>query len=268
MMEVKKRFYFKKRPGMWFDIAVMMFFLVIILTPMALIVRKSFSIRGIQNYVAVFETGLLTNVKNSMMIAGGTVAIVLCVICPAAYAFSKFSFKGFKMLYYVSILGMMVPSVVMLVPIMLLGKELNLMNNLAGVIFPLSAIIAPFMLLILKNSIDDHPTEIYEAAFVDGCSKFRILFSVVVPMSKPTLLVITLFAFMDSWNEFFLPLALLRTPNMMTVTVIPMRFYEEFGADQPKIFAASVLIVLPVVLLYLLVQQYFEAGFTTGAVKG
>jgi ABC-type glycerol-3-phosphate transport system permease component len=210
----------------------------------------------------------MRNVINSGIITLGTIAIVLCIICPAAYAFSKFKFAFSKTLYYLSILGMMIPSVVMLIPIMVLGKTLHLMNSLIGVILPLSALTAPFMLLILKNSIDDHPVELYEAAFVDGCSFFRMLFSIVVPMSKPTLLVIVLFIFMNGWNEYFLPLALLRSPQMMTVTVIPSRFAEEFGQDLPKIFAGSVMLVLPVVVVYLSIQRYFEAGFTTGAIKG
>ena len=246
----------------------MLVFVAIIVLPMVLIVRKSFFIRGFGNYLAVFEEGLMTNVVNSLIISLGTIFLDLCLIYPAAYGYSKFRFKGSRIMYYITLIGMMVPSVVMLVPIMVMGKQLNLMNNLFGVVFPLSALTSPFMLLILKNAIDDHPMEIYEAAYVDGCSKFRMLFTIVIPMSKATLLVIILFIFMDSWNEFLLPLALLRSPDKMTVTVIPMRFYEEFGADQPKIFAASVLIVMPVVILYLCIQHYFEEGITTGAVKG
>jgi raffinose/stachyose/melibiose transport system permease protein len=266
-MTIKSTF-FRKNKRKIFDTAIMSLMALIVIFPMFLIVRRSFTIRGFGNYAAVLEGGILTNVKNSFIISIGTIIVVLLLICPAAYAFSKFNFRYKNLLYYAAILGMMIPSVVLLVPILVLGKSLNLMNNLFGVILPLSALRAPFMLLILKNSIDDHPVELYESAFVDGCSRLRMLFSIALPLSKPTLLVVTIFVFMDSWNEFFLPLALLRSPDKMTITVVPTRFFEEFGADQPKIFAASVLIVQPVIIVYLLLQKYFEMGFTTGAVKG
>jgi ABC-type glycerol-3-phosphate transport system permease component len=208
------------------------------------------------------------NIQNSFYITIATIIVVLLLVVPAAYAFSKFRFWLSDFLYYLAIFGMMIPSVIMLVPIMVMGKTLHLMNNLMGVVFPLTALTGPFMLLILKNSIDDHPGELYEAAYVDGCSFFRMIFNIVVPLSKPTLLVITLFVFMNSWNEYFLPLALLRDPKLMTITTIPERFYEDFGADIPKVFAGSVMMVLPVVVVYLLIQRYFEEGFTSGAIKG
>jgi ABC-type glycerol-3-phosphate transport system permease component len=253
---------------MLLDFIVLTAFVFIVAFPMFLIVRKSFFVRGFGNYIEVYKTGIMRNVLNSTIVTFGTIGVVLFLICPSAYAFSKFKFTFSRQLYYLSILGMMIPSVVMLVPIMVMGKTFHLMNSLIGVILPLSALTAPFMLLILKNSIDDHPPDLYEAAYVDGCSFFRMLFAIVLPMSKPTLLVIILFIFMNGWNEYFLPLALLRSPQLMTVTVIPSRFYEEFGADQPKIFAGAVMMVLPVVAVYLGIQRYFEAGFTTGAIKG
>jgi raffinose/stachyose/melibiose transport system permease protein len=260
--------YMRRRQDLIVDFVVIMLVVCIVALPMVLVLRQSFGMRGFGNYIQVYKTGILRNVINSGIITLGTIFIVLCIVCPAAYAFSKFRFGFSKFLYYVSILGMMIPSVVMLVPIMVLGKTLHLMNSLIGVILPLSAMTAPFMLLILKNAIDDHPLELYEAAHVDGCSFFRMLFSIVLPMSKPTILVIILFVFMNGWNEYFLPLALLRNPQLMTVTIIPSRFAEEFGQDVPKIFAASVMMVLPVVVVYLAIQPYFEQGFTTGAIKG
>jgi ABC-type glycerol-3-phosphate transport system permease component len=250
------------------DFIILMIFVFIVAFPMILMIRKSFFVRGFRNYIEVYKTGIMRNVWNSTIITFGTIGVVLFLICPAAYAFSKFRFSFSNKLYYLSILGMMIPSVVMLIPIMVMGKTFHLMNSLIGVVLPLSALTGPFMLLILKNAIDDHPLELYEAAYVDGCSFFHMLFALVLPLSKPTLLVIILFVFMNGWNEYFLPLALLRSPQLMTVTVIPSRFFEEFGADQPKIFAGSVMMVLPVVVVYLAIQRYFEAGFTTGAIKG
>ncbi|SDS87785.1 carbohydrate ABC transporter membrane protein 2, CUT1 family [Paraoerskovia marina] len=239
------------------------------LFPLVAIVSKSFEGAGFyENYSTVLTTTpILRSAMNSAIIAIGVISIVYVITMLAGYAFAKMGFKGKKLVFNAILVGLILPNIALIVPLFIGVQALGMFNNYLAVIIPLAATTTPFTLLLTRNYMQSIPTEVLEAATIDGCSSFSTLIRIVLPLAKPISAVVVVWTFLGAWNEFFLPLIFLQDPNMQTVTTIPMYFTSTYGSDQPKIFAALVLISLPVVILYLVFQKFFEKGMTAGAIK-
>jgi ABC-type glycerol-3-phosphate transport system permease component len=136
-----------------------------------------------------------------------------------------------------------------------------------AVVVPLSAVVVPFTLTLVKGYLDDLPDEILEAARVDGATTFGTLIRIVIPLSGPISAVVILWTFLQAWNEFFLPLLVMQREDSRAITQIPAYFTSQYGSDVPKIFAALVLMSLPVTIAYLLAQRSFQQGLTAGSLK-
>ena len=220
------------------------------------------------NYAAVLtQTPFARSTLNSAVISLGVIALVYACTMLAAFAFSKMHFRGKKLVFNAILVGLVLPSIALVVPLFIMVQRTGLFNNYLSVIVPLATTIVPFTLLLTRNYIAGIPDEVLEAARLDGCSSFGTLVRVVLPLSRPITAVIIVWAFLQGWNEFFLPLLFFQDPNMQTVTTIPLYFTSTYGSDQPKIFAALVLICLPVVIAYLCLQKFFEKGLSAGAIK-
>lgn len=242
---------------------------LLFISPFIMMIIKSLENGGLDNYTKVFETSQLGyNFISSTVITACTVFLVLLVTLPAAFAFSKLKLRGSSALYYFIMSAMMMPPAVSLVPLLMLVKNMGLLDNYFSVIFPFVALFIPFAVLITRNSMDDLPNEILEAAYIDGASTFQSFMLIIVPLSRATILVTITFTFMNAWNEYLYPLCFLRSSELQTVTVVPMRFLGSYYGNIPQVFAAGNMILLPVVILYLFLQKYFEAGFVNGAIKG
>ncbi len=240
---------------------------VIWVLPLVHLLRVS-TTGGLQNYAEVLgSAGLARNLLNSAVVSIGTIAIVVAVASPAAFAVSKLRFVGRVPLYLLVLSGLMLPAAVILVPLSQIVRALNWDNTYQAVILPYAALAAPFALVILKSAYDALPDELLEAAAIDGASLTRTWLRVFAPLTAPTLLMVVLWTFLGAWNEFLLALLFLHTTDMQTVTVVPLQFQLQFFAEVPKIFAALVLIQLPVVAAYLLFQRKVEQGLAAGAVK-
>lgn len=237
--------------------------------PLVAIVLTSFEGQGaIENYTAVItRTPFLRFLLNSAIIAAGAIAITFVSTMLAAYAFSKMRFPGRRQLFIVVLGGLVLPAIALIVPIFSIVLGLGIMNTYIAVILPLAAITIPFTLLLTKNFLDGVPDEILEAARIDGANSLVTLIWVVMPLARPIIAVVLVWTFLQSWNEFFLPLLLLQSTDMQAVTQVPLYFTSEYGSDTPKIFASLVLISLPVTIAYLSLQRLFERGLTAGAVK-
>jgi raffinose/stachyose/melibiose transport system permease protein len=222
----------------------------------------------IANYSAVFtQTPFLADTLNSAAISIGTIVVVYCLTMLAGYAFSKLHLSARALLFNSFLVGLSLPSIALIVPLFTIVQKLGLFNNYFSVILPLSAVTLPFTLLLVRNYLRGIPNEILEAAKLDGCNSFSTLIRVVLPLSKPITAVVIVWAFLQSWNEFFLPLLFLQNPALQTLTQIPTYFTSTYGSDVPKIFAALVLISVPIVVTYLLLQKFFERGLSAGAIK-
>lgn len=237
--------------------------------PLIAIVAKTFDGAGfVDNYLAVLtKTPLLQSLFNSAVIAAGVIVLVYVCTMLAGYALSKMRFAGKTVIFNAILVGLVLPTIALIVPLFIFVSTFELFNNYLAVIIPLATTIIPFTLLLTRNYLIAIPDEVLEAARIDGCNSFGVLIRVVLPLAKPITAVLIVWAFLQSWNEFFLPLLFLPDPNLGTVTTIPLYFTSTYGSDQPKIFAALVLISLPIVIAYLALQKFFEKGLSAGAIK-
>ncbi|MGC3953553.1 MAG: carbohydrate ABC transporter permease [Propionicimonas sp.] len=237
--------------------------------PLIWIVAISFEGAGaVANYSAVItRTPFLQFLINSVAMSAGTVAVVFVCTMLAGYALGKLHFAGRELLFRAIVAGMMLPVIALIVPIYMLVKQAQLFNNFLAVIIPLCTVILPMTILLTRNYIQSLPEELMDAAKLDGATSFGTLIRVVMPLSRPIVAVIVVWSFLNAWNEFLLPLLFLQQESLQAITQIPTYFTATYGSDVPKIFAALVLMCLPIVVTYLAFQKFFERGLTAGALK-
>ncbi|MFT4110885.1 carbohydrate ABC transporter permease [Propionicimonas sp.] len=237
--------------------------------PLLWIVMISFEGAGAAaNYAAVFtQTPFVRFLFNSLLISIGTVALVFVCTMLAGYALGKLEFRGRELIFTGILAGLMLPAVALIVPLFMTVRRFGLFNNFLAVIVPLTAVLLPMTILLARNFIKGIPDELLDAARIDGATSFGALTRIVIPLSRPIIAVVIVWAFLNSWNEFLLPLLFLQDTSLQAVTQIPTYFTSTYGSDVPKIFAALVLMCLPIVIAYLAFQKFFERGLTAGALK-
>ena len=223
----------------------------------------------LQNYYDLFDNvPFALYFRNSAIVATGTMVLSLFVASLGAYGFTRFRFRGRAPLLTAMLVAYMIPSVVLLVPLLVLFRSYGLINTFPGLILAESTIAAPFVLLLLINYLHALPRELEEAAQVDGCSRLGTLLRIVLPLSLPGLVAGGLFAFIISWNNFLFAFLFTSTDDVKTLPVL-MRL---FALGEPAVWgvstAGAVLSTLPVALLFLAFQRLFIGGLASGAVKG
>jgi len=236
--------------------------------PLASLVKNSLDRDGLGNYAAVIaEGGVITSLVNSAIITVITVAAVVVITSLAGFAFSRLRFPLRTTVYAALLTGLMLPAGAILVPFSQLNRALGWGNTYAAVVFPYIALFFPLGLLLLKNAFDNIPDELFEAAALDGAGVWRMFRSVALPLIVPAASLVALWTFLSTWNEFLLALLFLNDPAVQPVSVIPLRFQQQYFIDVPKIFAALLLSQLPVVLLYIVTQRRFNLGLLAGTGK-
>lgn len=237
--------------------------------PLLWIVMISFGGEGAAaNYGAVFtQTPFARFLVNSLIISVGTVGLVVAATMLAGYALGKLRFKGRELIFTGILAGLMLPGTALVVPLFTMVRRFGLFNNYIAVIVPLAAGLLPMTILLTRNFVKGIPDELLDAARIDGATTFGALIRIVIPLSRPIIAVVVVWAFLNSWNEFFLPLLFLQDTSLQAVTQIPTYFTSTYGSDVPKIFAALVLMCLPIVVAYVAFQKFFERGLTAGALK-
>jgi ABC-type glycerol-3-phosphate transport system permease component len=236
------------------------------------------SVRGIQyfpaeptlqNYALLFgNVPFAIYFRNSLIVAGGTMTLALTVASLGAYGFARFRFRGRGPLLVAMLMAYMIPSVVLLVPLLVIFRSYGLINTYPGLILAETTITAPFALLLMINYFSTLPRELEEAAQIDGCSRLGALVRIVLPLSVPGLVAAGLLAFIMTWNHFLFAFLFTSTDDVKTLPVI-MRL---FALGEPAIWgvsgAGAVLTTLPVALLFLLFQRMLISGLAAGALKG
>ncbi len=206
---------------------------------------------------------------NSIIVAFSTVLLSLIIGCLSAYAFSRFKFKGSAtiMLFILSV--QMFPMVLLLIPIFITFRTMNLLNTYYALILAHTIFSLPFIIWILKAFFDTIPKELEEAAYIDGCGRFRAFAQIVLPLIIPSIVGAAVYAFLVSWNDFVFALTLTARTNMRTLPVgMALMYIGEFRYRWGDMMAASVVTTLPVVILFVFLQRYLVKGLTAGAVKG
>jgi len=223
----------------------------------------------LQNYVDLFRNvAFVTYFRNSTVVATGTMLLTLAVASLGAYAFVRFRFPGRSPLLVAMLMAYMIPSVVLLVPLLVIFRSYGLINTYQGLILAEATNTAPFALLLLINYFAALPRELEEAAQVDGCGRLRTLVRIVLPLAVPGLVAAGLFAFIAAWNNFLFAFLFTTTDRVKTLPIM-MRL---FALGEPAVWgvsaAGAILTTLPIVLLFLLFQRMLMSGLAAGAVKG
>lgn len=236
--------------------------------PLVAMVQGSLAGQGWGNYATVLSLPLLPGFfLNSAIVAVSVILIVLACTMTAAFGFSKLRIAGREVYFWLLLAALTLPGVVLLAPLFATISQVGAYNTLWAVILPLAALQVPFTVLLARNFVDGIPDELIEAARVDGATVVRIFWSVLLPLTRPIIAAIVVLVFINSWNEYLLPLLFLQTPDKQTVTLVPSFFIGQYNNDQTKVLAAAVLVGLPVVVAYICLQRFFERGLAAGALK-
>ena len=236
--------------------------------PIFLIVVRSLNGGGLQNYLDVIEdTPFVLFVRNSVFVSITVVAIVLVASLGAAFVLDVLRPRGSALMAVAILSGLALPSIAIIVPVYALMDRFGLINTFWAVIIPLSAISIPFGVLLTGNHMRGLPGELYEAAKLDGATSLQFLLRVLLPLSWQILAVVAVFTFLSAWNEYLLPLVFLQDLNLQVAAQLPTYFHGERQIVVPKLFAANVLISVPVLILYILLQGQFRKGLSGGAIK-
>jgi len=205
---------------------------------------------------------------NSLILCTASVAVAVTFAALAAFAFAQMSFKGKNLLFYLFILGMMIPIHVTLIPLnRLLGSSgLGIKGGLLALAGPYIGFALPVSILILKGAFSTLPKDLLDAARVDGCNAVQVFLHVALPLSRPVLATVIIFNFLTMWNEFAFALTLLG-PGVRTLTLALNDFKGEHDILITQTSAALLLVVLPLIVVYVFAQKHIIRGLTAGAVK-
>lgn len=223
----------------------------------------------LDNYLFVLtDPKLVTSLFNSLLVSIGGTGLSVAVSALGAYAFARFEFKG-KNLLMSTILGLfMIPVVINIIPLYIMLANVGLLNSLLALVLTFQILIIPLNIFLLKNYFETIPKELEEAALIDGCSKLRALWHIIVPMSIPGFLIAAILSFRFSWNEFVLPIVLSNKPDVMVFQVALYQFISLYRIDWGYLTAGINIALIPVVVLMLISQKRMIRGLTLGAVRG
>jgi multiple sugar transport system permease protein len=214
------------------------------------------------------ETGFAVYLRNSIIVAGVTVVVDIVIATLGAYSLTRYRYPGKELLANVTLFTYMFAPIMIIIPIYLLLKELALTNSHLGVVLAYTAISLPFTLWLLRAFFQSLPVDLEHAAWVDGASRFRSLVHVVVPLALPGVIATSVFAFVVVWNDYLFARVLLNDRALQTMPVGLQDIYESTIVDWGLLMSGAVLVTVPAVLFFLVVQRFLIQGWGMGAVKG
>ena len=253
---------------------VLTVFAVIWIAPMLLALAKSFQVNGLDNYVYVLtyeKIPYFNVIFNSFTIAASTALIVGLLSALAAFAFSKLTIRGGKYIYAALLACLALPSAAVVTPMFSTINKMGLIDTRLGCIIPMVAFNAPMMLMMMKNYFDTVPNELVESATIDGAGSLRIWGQLMIPLSVPIIANVLVLTFIYSWNDYLIPLLMVRSDANYTVTLAAQYFVSgtfQSPSEVARIYAVMILLTLPSIVVYLTSQKWLVSGITAGAVKG
>jgi arabinogalactan oligomer / maltooligosaccharide transport system permease protein len=227
----------------------------------------------LQNYINVITDPqqrypFLTWAGNSAGVALLTMLVGVAIALPAAYAISRFEFLGRQGVLLSFLITQMFPGALLLVPLFRLFTEFGLLGKPYALVIAYATTSLPFSVYLMKNFFDAVPRELDQAGLVDGLGPFGVFWRIIAPLTLPGIAVVAFFNFMNAWNEFMLARAFLTDNTSLTLPVGLQSWVFQFSVDWGSLTAASILVTIPVFILFVWAQRYLIAGLTGGSVKG
>lgn len=209
-----------------------------------------------------------TWLKNSVIASLCTTLFSLTIATLGAYGLARFRFRGRNALAYIILTTQVIPGALIVVPLYVIMGNLNLLDNMLGLILAYTTFTVPFCTWMMKGYFDSISPTIDEAAMVDGANRFQVFTRIVMPLSLPGLAATTIFAFISGWNEYVFASILLRSYENWTLPIGIASFQGQYDTNWGTLMAGAVMITVPVVIIFWLLQKHLVAGMTAGAVKG
>jgi ABC-type glycerol-3-phosphate transport system permease component len=222
----------------------------------------------LENYAEVITTGFPRYLLNSLIVSLSTVLVVLVVSIHAGYAVARYEFRGKSAMLFFILAGMAMGELATVLPLYFFASQLHIVDTYGVLILANSAFIAPLGIWFMQGYFRSIPPQMEEAALIDGTGRLGALYRIVLPSAVPGLVTVSLISFVASWNEFILALVLTSSEKMRTVPVGVHLYMTDYGVQWGNITAAGILSIVPILLLFLLLQKHFLRGLTAGSTTG
>jgi raffinose/stachyose/melibiose transport system permease protein len=218
----------------------------------------------LENYISVLTSGFGRYFINSVVVTLLTVSLIVFVSFLAAYVISRVRNRAVYLTFNLFLLGLAIPLQAAIVPIYILIIQMGLYDTLLALVFPQVAFGIPLTILILVNFIRDIPNELYDSMVIEGAGHFRLLRSLVLPLSRPALITVVIYNALQVWNNFLFPLVLTQSSNIRVLPLALREFQGQFGINVPGLMAAVFLSALPIIFLYIVARRQLLGGLTAG----
>jgi multiple sugar transport system permease protein len=282
MKQITMRIYKLVRPGSVLGFAIIVFWAFISVIPLLFMLSTAFKQEGLiwkypivwfpkpvsfENFSNVFR---YINVGrlffNSLFVASVTTVIQAIVASLAAFAFARIRFAGRDAIFLGFLATMMIPQYVLLIPLYIIISKLNLMNTYAALILP--SLISAFSIFLLRQFFRSVPMDLDESARIDGCNRLQILYKIILPLSQPALLSVSIFVFMNSWNNFLWPLLVTSDKDLRLLPLGLSYFQVANATAYGPLMAAASLASAPLIVIFLIAQKRFIEGLALTGIKG
>ncbi|MFO7662330.1 MAG: carbohydrate ABC transporter permease [Chloroflexota bacterium] len=221
------------------------------------------------NYITALATDqFLVYFFNSLLVAVVTTLLTVLIASMLAYGFSRLYFPGKEILFTMFLLGMMIPPVMLIIPQFIIARELNLLDSYRGLVLVYVTMNLSINTFLLRGFFESIPRDLEEAALIDGATRWQIFTRVILPLSRAGLAVTTIFTFLYSWDEFPWAHVAIKETSRRTLPIAIALFQSQHLTEWGQVFAASIVALLPVVLVFVLLQRYFIRGIATTGMKG
>src|SRR4030066_1095396 len=206
--------------------------------------------------------------RNSLIVMASTTVLVVVVSALSAFVFSRMKFRGKSILFNFFTLGLMFPVTIAILPIFLVVRQIGLQNNLIGVILVQTTFQISISVVILRNFFMDIPSELQDAASIDGCNTVGFFRRILLPLARPSLAAVAALTMVTSWNDLLVPLVLIDKEKLWNPPLGTMQFQGQYGQDLSLVAAFLIVSAVPAIIFYIFAQRQLVAGLTAGAVKG
>ncbi len=221
----------------------------------------------LSNYVNVLTNGFDLYVVNSLFVTVISIVLILIVSLMASYAIARMQGRVVQLVFSLFLLGLAIPLQATIIPLFAIINSMGLYDSLYALILPYVAFGIPLSVLILVTFVRDIPQSLYESMLLDGASHLQILRSLVIPLSRPALITVTIYESIQVWNGFLFPLVLTQSPNVRVLPLALWSFQGQYTADIPAIMAAVFLSATPIILLYIIGRRQLLSGLIAGFSK-